>query len=303
MTVGHVRSPYETGSALVSELRQRNRFLFTVAVVNVALALLFTVLFSVDGRTILGRNVWIKPWKFAASIAIFTATMAWLVPSLSLSDREERLATGTIGTAMLVEITLISAQAARGVPSHFNSSTPLDTAIFAVMGATITVSTLVVTYVLWRTLRDPPGLAPAFRWGLRIGLFVFVLASFEGGLMVARSSHSVGAPASGPGLPLLNWSLTGGDLRIAHFVGLHALQVLPLTGYLAARRDGLSTRRSLGVVAVVAALYASLVGGTFVWALLGNPLVTSLQVPSLASAFAASAAPIASPWAPLRRRH
>lgn len=101
----------------------------------------------------------------------------------------------------------------------------------------------------------------------------------------------------GPGLPLLNWSVTGGDLRIAHFIGLHALQVLPLTGYAAARWERPSTRTSLGIVAVVATLYGSLVGGTFVWALLGNPLVQSLPAVSMADVFAASFLLVAPFWA------
>lgn len=292
----HLGSPIRTGSELAAELRRRSRVLFAVALVNLVLAVVFTALLQLDGRTILGRNVWAKPWKFATSIAIFTATVGWLIPSLSLSDRVEWLATRTIGGAMLVEITLISTQAARGVQSHFNKATALDTGIFAVMGTTITISTLVVAYVLWRIVRDPPDLAPAYLWGIWTGFFLFVLASFEGGLMIANGSHSVGAPADGPGLPLLNWSLTGGDLRIAHFIGLHALQVLPLTGYVAARWDDLSTRQSLGVVGVVAVGYSSLVGGAFVWALLGNPLVTSLPLPSMTSIFGGSFLLVAPFW-------
>jgi hypothetical protein len=292
----HLKRPVRTGSELATELRRRSRVLFVVALVNLVFAVVFTALMQLDGRTILGRNVWTKPWKFATSIAIFTATMGWLLPSMSLSDRVERIAPRIIGAAMLVEITLISTQAARGVQSHFNKATALDTAIFAVMGTTITISTLVVTYVLWRSVRDPPDLAPAYLWGIWTGVFLFVLASFEGGLMIANGSHSVGVPVGGPGLPLLNWSLTGGDLRIAHFVGLHALQVLPLTGYVAARRDELSTRQSLGVVGLVAVCYSTLVGGTFVWALLGNPLLTSVPVPSMTGIFSGSFLLVAPFW-------
>jgi len=296
MSVARVRSPYRAGSRFLAELRRRNRLLFAVALINLALAVLFTVLLQLDGRTLLGRNVWTKPWKFATSIAVFTATLAWILPSLSLGERTERLVSRTVAVAMLVEIALISTQAARGVPSHFNTATPLDTAVFAAMGVTITISTLAVAYVLWSLVRDPPALAPAYLWGLRLGLFVFVVASFQGGFMAARGSHAVGVPAGGPGLPLLNWSLTGGDLRVAHFVGLHALQVLPLTGYAASRWGALSDRGSLSALGLVATLYSSLMLVTFAQAVRGVPLVSSVPVPSMSTVFGASFLLVAPVW-------
>jgi NADH:ubiquinone oxidoreductase subunit K len=249
--------------------------LFTVAVANFALAVLFTALMHVDGRTLLGRNVWTKPWKFATSIAIFTATMGWIMPSLSLTERVERLTTYIIGGAMSIEIVLISMQAARGVASHFNTTTPLDSAVFGIMGITITISSVAVGYVLWRVVRNPPNLAPAYQWGLGLGMFLFVVASFQGWLMVFHGGHAVGAANDSPGLPLLNWSVTGGDLRVAHFIGLHALQILPLTGYVAVRWDRVSARQSLATVGLVGTGYGLLSGMAFVLALLGTPLVRS----------------------------
>lgn len=281
MSTTYVRLPHRTATAAVRELRRRNRVLFTVALVNIALAAVFTGLMYVDGRTLLGRNVWTKPWKFATSIAVFTATMGWILRSLSLTDRVTRLATYVIGGAMSIEIALISTQAARGVASHFNMSTPMDSAIYGVMGITISISSVVVAYVLWRIVRNPPDLAPAYLWGIGLGMFLFVVASFEGWLMISQSGHAVGAANDGPGLPLLNWSVTGGDLRISHFIGLHALQVLPLTGYVAAQSSRVTTRQSLATVGLVGAVYGSLTGGTFVLALLGTPLVRSPTLPAV----------------------
>ena len=281
------RSVYRTGSTVLTELYARNRVLCLVAVANLSLAVAFTALMALDGRTILGRNVWTKPWKFATSIAVFTGTMGWILPSLSLSNRVERLATTVIGGAMTIEIALISTQAARGVASHFNDTTPLNTAAYAVMGITITISSLVVAYVLWRVVRNPPDLEPAYLWGIWIGMFVFVIASFEGWLMVSQSGHGVGVANDAPGLPLLNWSITGGDLRVAHFIGLHALQVVPLAGYMLSRWETLTPRESVIAISSVGTLYSGITLVTFIQAILGHPLVTSLIAPWLPPSLAA----------------
>jgi hypothetical protein len=274
-------SPFGAVAGILTELRTRNRALFAVTLANLALAVVFTGLMALDDRMLLGRNVWTKPWKFATSIAVFTATMGWILPSLSLSDRVETIASYTIAGAMAIEITLISTQAARGVSSHFNTGTSLDTTIFMIMGITITISSIAVAYVLWRVIRNPPDLPAAYRWGIVLGMFLFVVTSFQGWLMIFQEGHAVGAPNDSPGLPLLNWSLTGGDLRVSHFLGLHALQVLPVTGYYASRWAGGSSPRSLGVIGIVSALYSGFVGLTFVQALRGTPFVATTTVPGV----------------------
>lgn len=296
MNIAQYQSSYRAGMECLTELRRRNQVLFTIALVHLVLAVLFTALIQLDGRMLLGRNVWTKPWKFATSIMIFTATIGWILPSLSLGDRTERLVSSIVGATMLIEITLISTQAARGVPSHFNMSTPHDTVIFGIMGSTITINTLVIAYVLWRIFRSPPALTPAYLWGLRVGMFVFVVASFEGWLMAALGTHSVGVAVDSAGLPLLNWKVMGGDLRIAHFIGLHALKVLPLAGYVASTRDSLSVRQSLSVLGIVTMLYSSLTIITFVQAIRGVPLVSSIPTVSMSGIFSASFLLVAPFW-------
>ena len=284
MSTHSTTSIWQVGRTAVGELYDRSRILCLVALANLGLAVVFTVLMVLDGRTLLGRNIWTKPWKFATSIAIFTATVGWLLPSISLPNRTERAVATVIGAAMTIEITLIGGQAARGVASHFNSSTPIDTGIYMVMGITITISSIVVGYLLWQVIRRPPDIAPAYLWGIGLGMFVFLIASFEGWLMISRGGHAVGTASDSPGLPLLNWTVTGGDLRIAHFTGLHALQVLPFAGYLAATWDRLTTRGSLFAVGAVTILYSGFTVMTFLQAIAGNPFVATVIAPWLSPA-------------------
>jgi hypothetical protein len=69
---------------------------------------------------------------------------------------------------------------------------------------------------------------------------------------------------------LLGWSRTGGDLRVAHFFALHALQAVPLLGWIATR---VAADRAKAAVLLGATLYAGWITFTFVWALAGRPLV------------------------------
>src|SRR5262249_25505781 len=216
----------------------RNPLLFAIAVAHVILLVIMTGVAPFDGREVMGINPWIKPIKFAASIAIYALTMSWLLYELPLREKVKRRVSSSLSVTLVIEIALITMQAARGVTSHFNNATAFDAAVFSVMGAAITFNILVVAYValkFWKTEAEIPS---PYLWGIRIGLTIFVLASLEGFAMVSHSAHSVGVPDGGPGLPVVNWSTRGGDLRIAHFFGMHALQVLPLAGYL------LSTRRA-----------------------------------------------------------
>lgn len=239
--------------AVLSELRDRNRPLGTVALLVAVLFVGFLAGLGVDPRTLGGEPVWLKPAKFAASIALFTGSLAWLTPSLPAPERVVRLASKGVAAGMVVEISLIAAQAARGVESHYNTATALDTTVYATMGVTIVASMALVAWLLARSWRREFDVAPAFAWGIRLGVLLFVVGAFEGGTMNALSQAATG---SGATLPLLRWNL-GGDLRVAHVVGLHAIQAVPLVGYLAARAEQRGRMdRPLAVVAAAFALAA-----------------------------------------------
>ncbi len=248
---------------------------FTVAMV--VLTPTTAVTWLLDDRTLLGAPIWAKPLKFAISFAAYSATLAWMLHQLRRGTRLHRSGwwTGTvIALASAVEMVIIVGQAYRGTRSHFNADTAFDAALFSLMGATVAViylATLAVAVLLLRTQGGDPVVASS----VRLGVFVSLLGMSVGFLLVGQGGHSVGVPDGGPGLPLTGWSTTGGDLRIGHFVGMHALQVLPLLGVLLTgrRAQRLGTGARAGILRVVAAAYAGLVVLVTWQALRAQPLL------------------------------
>ncbi|ANM29821.1 hypothetical protein ABI59_09870 [Acidobacteria bacterium Mor1] len=227
-----------------------------------------------DDRTILGINPWIKPAKFMISIAIFLWTTGWLMHHLPGLARTKALIRWGVLVSMLVEIGAITMQSVRGVRSHYNFDTPFDATVFGIMGGFIGLNTLLVGLLWLLFLFRRTELPGPYLLAVRLGLLIFLLASYEGGLLVQNGSHTVGAPDGGPGLPFLNWSLDAGDLRIAHFAGLHAMQLLPLLAWLLAVRfpGWPAARRSL-IVTTFALFYAAAGLLLYLQAVAGRPLI------------------------------
>jgi hypothetical protein len=228
-----------------------------------------------DSRTVTGLNVWFKPIKFAASLGIYMLTMAWYLHYMMAERPRAARRVGTlIAVVMLIEYAAVFSQGARGVISHYNFATPYDGLVFGLMGILITLNTFFVVYVLYLFIRNPPSIPAAYLWGIRFGLFFFLVFGLEGWVMISNNAHAIGVPDGGAGLPFLGWSTEGGDLRSAHFIGMHALQVLPLTGWLLHRnRERLPFSPVLGVVAVTG-LYLALASWILMTALKGIPIIS-----------------------------
>ena len=237
---------------------------------NVALAVLALTLLPLDHRLVTGALVWLKPLKFALSITAFAWTLGWLLADLPAeAQRSVRRLSRGVAVSMAVEIAVIFVQAARGTTSHYNNSSALNAILFSLMGIFILVNTLLSAWALYLAWRHRPHGPAGYVWGLRLGLLVFLVGSVLGGFMIQHHQHTVGAPDGGPGLPGLGWSTRAGDLRAAHFLGMHALQALPLLGWVCSRW---LPRRAVGLTWAGAALYAGAVAGLFMLAVAGRPL-------------------------------
>ena len=256
-----------------AELHRRNPVLSWMGRANVALLLFALAAAPFDSRTVTGLNPWIKPMKFAASVAVFVFTMAWLLEHVKRYRRTVRAVSWGIAVVFAVEQACILLQAARGTISHFNVKSPFDAAVFALMGVMIVVNTALVLVVLFLFFRRTEPIAPAYLWGIRLGIIIFVAAGLQGFAMTSQLAHTVGAPDGGPGLPFLGWSTRAGDLRIAHSLGLHALQVLPLVGYAFSRRTASERTHQVAYTFAFAAVYAAAFVLLFWQAMLGRPLL------------------------------
>jgi hypothetical protein len=223
-----------------------------------------------DPRVITGMPAWLKPAKFAVSTAIYMSTLAWIFSYLPGWPRMRQTVGWMTALILVGEVAVINLQAWRGTTSHFNVGTPFDAVLFASMGLGILVQTgggVAAAVALWRQ----PFADRALGWALRLGMAISLLGASTGVLMTrptsaqladARSghrmtvagAHTVGAPDGGPGLPGTGWSVEHGDLRVPHFMGLHAMQVMPLMAWAIAGLIAGESRR-LRLVWVAAGSY------------------------------------------------
>jgi hypothetical protein len=258
---------------LLSRMRQASPPLTAVGLLMLAVAVPSAVGIFIDPRVITGAPAWLKPFKFAVSTAIYSLTLAWIFTLLPEWPRLRRVVGWTTAIVFVLEVALIDMQAWRGTTSHFNVSTVGNAIVFGVMGAAIVVQTIVsmaVVVALWRHQFADRALG----WALRLGMTLTILGALTGPMMTrptaaqladARAgnrmtiagAHSVGGLDGGPGVPVTGWSREHGDLRVAHFIGLHGIQALALVALLLGQWRRPEPVRVRGVLAA-AASYAAL---------------------------------------------
>lgn len=198
------------------------------SIIFMILTVILLGLAAVDSIQIMGINRWINPLKFSISIASYTITLAIFLLYLPNFEKAKKIITIGVILIMFGEIILITMQAARGATAHFNTKTPFDGMVFTATGILIGINTLLIIWLTNIYFRAEIDLPKSIVWGLRLGLIVFLVSSFQGGYMATQTGHTVGAADGGAGLPFVNWSTVAGDLRVAHFLGLHAFQIIPL---------------------------------------------------------------------------
>lgn len=264
-------SSVPSGTAIPSEWLRRQPALTRFGAALLLLLVPVLAASMIDPRTIDGVSVWAKPAKFLFSIAVHVLTFAWFMGYVRPDQRETPLMRRTVAVliaANIFELVWISWQAAHGLRSHFNNDTPLSAVMYGLMGAVVLViisANVPLAWSIWR--RPADGLSPEYRAAVIAGLLLTVVLGGGFGIyMSQQTGHAVGADAGH--LPIFGWNRAGGDLRVAHFFGIHAEQAIPL---LALAVTPLNLPARWAAIVAGSAVYAALSVATFVQALQARP--------------------------------
>lgn len=253
----------ERTAQLRNALRRAGTVSRPLTLMGGAMILLFLAVLAgifTDHRVITGVPAWLKPAKFALSVSIYCFTFVWLLGFVENRPRLVRWVANVTVVSFIVEMIAIVTQAARGTTSHFNMTTPFNSLLWITMGTFIAfvwaMNLLLAIALIFEQMSDR-----AFAWALRLGVLIAAVGMAVAFFMVRPTpeqvaaiasghgprivgAHGVGVADGGPGLAVVGWSTVGGDLRVAHFFGLHGLQVLPFLGWLLTLRKGALARLS-----------------------------------------------------------
>jgi hypothetical protein len=256
----------------VHEMFRRESLFAGAAFVFVLLMVPTTFAMLVDQRTFQGINVWVKPLKFQFSLAVYLATLAWFadwLPRGTTTALWYRAYAALVVFAMAAEIAWVGGAAVLGVGSHYNTAVR---GLYPTMGGLavlLTSASFVYGVLIWRA--EDSRLNPVFRLSVSVSLVLtFVLTMIAAMTLSSLASHYIGSGTSDAhGVPIMGWSRTGGDLRVAHFFATHAMHVLPMAGLVVSAL----LPKTLGcfVVLLASVAYTVFVGFTFVEALQGRP--------------------------------
>ncbi len=248
---------------VINEIKIRNESLFYFGLFCFTLSIICFVLTKFTTTQVQEVNAYIKPFKFAISIGLFSWTMAWYC--YYLTDFNVSTFNWIVIILFGFELLYITFQASKGQLSHFNISTPTYSLLYSLMGLAATIVTLCTAYIgvlfFTQTFTTLPNY---YVWAIRLAILIFVIFSFEGALMGSRMNHSVGAINDNSNWFIVGWSKTVGDLRISHFIGMHALQILPILSFYIFK----STKATI----IISICYALLAVTTLVQALKGRPI-------------------------------
>ena len=195
-----------------------------------------------------GPVSWRKPILFGISTGLTVLSVGWIYPKLK-PQKWDSFLYGLLGLSLVVEVALITLQQWRGVASHFNHSTQLDTLIENWMAYLITFATIALVEFTRRCfvgLNAPSDLKRAIRGGM-----AFLVISCLIGFLISIHGNSQVAAGGDP-----SKFGAAGVTKFPHGVAIHAIQLFPVAAWLLLKLGvplNLRTRAINGLIASTAA--------------------------------------------------
>ena len=278
-------SRLSTGLPAVLLLRTRMQAgspaLYVVGMAMLLMAAMTLMLAWLDPRVFQGVSTWAKPLKFQLSTGVYLLTLAWFMAWLPDDRRQTRLGRYVVWSAVgagIFEVAYITWQGAFGMASHYNRTSTFYAVMYTLMGVGAVILTTASLALAVLIARSPAYALPrALKHAVVLGLVLtFVLGTGFGSYLGAqRAGHWVGgALTDAGGLPLFNWSRSGGDLRVAHFFGIHAMHFIPAIAALAAAAR-LPGAKHIASAWLLAAAFSALTVWTFVQAARGQAFLSN----------------------------
>ena len=249
----------------------------------VSLGLFHLVVWCVLGGSWEGPISWRKPILFGVSTGITLLSFGWIYGKIR-SRSYDRLIIPLFACSLIVEVVLITIQQWRGVPSHFNSSTPGNAAIDNWMTALITFASLVIVDLSIRcysSMRGDDDTKLAIRSGV-----VFLLLSIAIGYAISFYGHHQIAVDQDPGK-----YGKAGVTKFPHGLAIHAIQLLPASVFLL-RKAGSGKKARIMFLRFATASMATLLIFSLWQTLAGyarlQPNVVGLALLTMSGSFAAT---------------
>lgn len=204
---------------------------YLIGLLLVASGLFHLGIAIIDSRPWLGPLSWRKPATFGLSFGTVLISITWVASYLTLTERSRSWLLGVFAADCIVEVTGITIQAWRNVPSHFNNVGTFDAVIAYSLAAGGAVLVIVLGTLALTAFRGRISAAPSMRLALQAG-FALLLAGLAAGIaMIARGESLIKAGNRSAAYD------TAGFLKWFHAITLHAVLVLPLLAWWQARTD------------------------------------------------------------------
>ena len=235
-------------------MRPVERSAYAIASLLMLSGVIHLAVLLISGGTWEGPVSLRKPMTFGLSFGLTLINVTLIASYVPLKDRHRTLLLGVFTAACVLETVLVSLQAWRGVPSHFNVETPVDAAVaqtLALGGFTLVAIIVLLTVAVFRHRQKLPS---PLRLAIQAGFVALVGAQIAGGVMIAT-----GMPLVFGGHPQLAYE-TGGWLKPVHAVLMHVILVLPLLAWLVST-TGWNERAQSRTVWTGLALYAVVILG------------------------------------------